>query len=55
VVAAQALAGLEDADIDPELGKGLFALEVAVASEPLPLPPARFAHVDDEPAFLIRD
>ena len=55
VVTAQAFAGLEDADVDAELGKWPLALEVAVAAEPVPLPPASFARVDDEPAFFIRD
>ena len=33
VVQAQALAGLEDADVQPELAEGPLALEVAVVAE----------------------
>src|SRR5581483_1260442 len=57
VVAAVRLAGLQDAERDPELGKelGAPAAERAPMSEHAAVrPPGRVARVDDEPARPLR-
>jgi hypothetical protein len=55
VVEAVRLAGLEDADVDPELRElGRLVLERAVRAERLRRSPCRVLNVDDEPALFGR-
>ena len=53
VVPAEALAWLEDTDVDAELREAPLPLEVAVDAERAPLAPADLARVDDEPALSV--
>ena len=49
VIHARGLTGLENADVEPQLGEALISLEAGVGAE-LAVEPARVAHVEDEPA-----
>ncbi len=53
VVHARGLAGLEDADIDPELREASVALEAGEGTE-VAVQPARLLRVQHEPAFSTR-
>jgi hypothetical protein len=55
VVKTPGLAGLEDADVDPELLEPRLALEDCPRAELLVLEPAGLLRIDDEPTVVFGD